>query len=754
MAHKDLPAGSGCCCARALVSLFLLLLAAGTLLTTARAQQQPSPQGPAAQDDEVIRISTELVQTDVTVFDKQGRFVDDLKPDEFELRVDGKPVQISFFDKVTAGTTEERERLAARGRAGDAARGATTAATTTAPKPPDRGRIIFFFLDDTHLAADSVTRVRKTLLEFIDREMGQNDQVAIASATGQLGFLQQLTDNKSVLRAAVERLTFRPFDVHDGERPQMTVYQAVEINERSNLQLLNFFVEQLQQELPQMPRERLEQMVRDRADRLIQQSAAVTTNLLASLESLARSAGPLPGRKLVFFVSDGFFLTTRVSNVPDKLRRITDAAARSGVVIYSIDARGLVTGMPDASQPTPADPSGVIVTTGLHEVVASQEPLHTLAADTGGRALLNSNSLSRGVETALQETSTYYLLAWRPEGEARGSGKFRRIEASIKGRPELTVRVRRGFFDVEPPATTAHDKPAQNKNTPALAPEEEGLRKALGSMYPKTELPTSLTLSYMDVQNVGPVVTAMMQVGGESLEKEVGGTATAVVDVMGVLFDAAGKPVSSFRNRLSATAGTKTSGTAAEVPVPPAPPQRVVYTNQFRAAPGLYQVRVSARDAKSGRAGSAMQWIEIPDLAQHKLSMSSLMLGEAVQDASAPAVGPALPSAATPSVLSADRRFARTSKLRFLTFIYNAARGQDANAPPDVAVQVQVIRDDKPIVTTALRKVTPGPDLARLPYAAELPLEGLPPGRYELKITAIDRLGKSAASQLAAFEIE
>jgi VWFA-related protein len=751
MAHKDLPAATAR--ARVLVALFLLL-ATGTLLTTARAQQQP--QGPSAPDDEVIRISTELVQTDVTVFDKQGRFVDDLKPEQFELRVDGKPVQISFFDKITAGTPEEEARLAAsRGNSGGRTRGAPTTATATAPKPPDRGRIIFFFLDDTHLAADSVTRVRKTLLEFIDQEMGQNDQVAIAAATGQLGFLQQLTDNKAVLRAAVERLTYRPFDVHDSERPQMTVYQAVEINERSNLELLNYFVEQLQQELPQMPRDRLEQMVRDRGNLLIQQSAAVTTSLLASLESLARSAAPLPGRKLVFFISDGFFLTTRVSNVPDKLRRITDAAARTGVVIYSIDARGLVTGMPDASQPTPADPSGVLVTTGLHEVTASQEPLRTLAADTGGRALLNSNSLGRGVETALRETSTYYLLAWRPEGEAKGGGKFRRIEASIKGRPELTVRVRRGFFDVEPPpaATTARNKPDQNKSTQAASPEEEGLRKALGSMYPKTDLPTSLTVSYMDVQGVGPLVTAMMQVGGESLEKEGGASAPAVVDVAGVLFDAEGKPMSSFRNRLSAAASADTPGTATRGSAS-APRQRVVYTNQFRAAPGLYQVRVSARDAKTGRAGSAMQWIEIPDLAQHKLSLSSLMLGEALQAAGAQGAGKTEPTEAARSMLSADRRFAHTSKLRFLTFIYNATRGQDANAPPDVAVQVQVLRDDKPIVTTALRKVTPGPDLARLPYAAELPLEGLPPGRYELKITAIDRLGKSAASQRAAFEIE
>ncbi|HJU55387.1 MAG TPA: VWA domain-containing protein [Pyrinomonadaceae bacterium] len=743
MAHKKLFVVVRAC------ALFSLLVAFGPLLTSAQAQQ---PQEPAGQDDDVIRISTDLVQTDVTVFDKQGRFVDNLQRDQFELKVDGKPVQVSFFDKVTAGTADEAARLAAaRGGAG----GTTAGTTAEAPKPPDRGRIIFFFLDDTHMAADSVTRARKTLLEFIDKEMGQNDMVAIASATGQIGFLQQLTNNKAVLRAAVERLNYRSFEVKDMERPPMNVFQALEINEKANQELLNFFVEQLARELPQLPRDRLEQMIRDRADGLIRQSAAVTTNLLASLESLARSAGPLPGRKLVFFISDGFYLTNRVESVTDKLRRITDAAARTGVVIYSMDARGLVTGMPDASVSMTGDPTGIVMTTGVRETTASQEPLRTLAADTGGRALLNSNSLGRGVETALQETSTYYLLAWRPEGEAKGSSsKFRRIEASIKGRPELTVRVRRGFFDVEPEADAkARNKSAQNASNPAAAPEEEALRKALGAMYPKTDLPTTLALSYMDVQSVGPVVTAMMQVGGEVPEKTAGADTPSVVDVVGVLYDADGKPVSNFRQRLSASENSQTAPAGGA----PAPRRRIVYTGQFRAAPGLHQVRVSARDAKSGRTGSAMQWIEVPDLSKHKLAMSGLLLGEAKKGAAGAATEAASAAESADlakALLSADRRFARTSKLRFLAFIYNAARGQDGATPPDVAIQVQIIRDDKPVVTTALRKVTPGTDLTRIPYAAELPLEGLTPGLYELKLTAIDRLGKSGTSQRAAFEIE
>src|SRR5205085_7687351 len=110
---------------------------------TADAQQsQPATQ---QQTDDVVRISTELIQTDVMVFDRQGRFVDDLKPEQFELRVDGKPVPISFFERVTAGSgNEEAQLAAARGGAN------LSAVKDAGVKPLDRGRTFFFFVDDLH----------------------------------------------------------------------------------------------------------------------------------------------------------------------------------------------------------------------------------------------------------------------------------------------------------------------------------------------------------------------------------------------------------------------------------------------------------------------------------------------------------------------------------------------------------------------------------------------------------------------------
>src|SRR5215813_11997610 len=73
---------------------------------------QTRPQKPP---DDVVRVYTELVQTDVMVFDKQGRFVDGLAKENFELLIDGKPKTIDAFEKITAGSSEESQLAAARG---------------------------------------------------------------------------------------------------------------------------------------------------------------------------------------------------------------------------------------------------------------------------------------------------------------------------------------------------------------------------------------------------------------------------------------------------------------------------------------------------------------------------------------------------------------------------------------------------------------------------------------------------------------
>jgi hypothetical protein len=162
-------------------------------------------------------------------------------------------------------------------------------------------------------------------------------------------------------------------------------------------------------------------------------------------------------------------------------------------------------------------------------------------------------------------------------------------------------------------------------------------------------------------------------------------------------------------------------------------------------------VRVAARDEKSGKVGSAYQWIEIPDLTNKKLAVSSLLLGERT---AATMTNVSSPGGISPIALSASHRFRRESTLRFLIFTYNVVLSA-ADQKPDVAVQVQVIRDNQPVITTALRKVNIEgvADLERLPYAAEIPLSDMLPGRYLLQVTAIDRVSKQSASRQTHFDV-
>jgi VWFA-related protein len=721
--------------------------AALCLLVPLRAQDAAPPPPPASQEpEEVVRVSSELVQTDVMVFNRQGDFVDGLKPEEFELKVDGKPQPIAFFERVEAGAVNEDAQLAAaRGGGRRASRPAG------APVPLDRGRTVIFFVDDLHLSAGSAMRTRQALLRFVDEELKQNDEAAVASASGQVGFLQQFTSERAVLRAAVGRLQPRLFSVRDGQTPPMSEVHALAIG-RYDLSVTGYFVDALLRETPMMSRDMAENSVRGRAREIMRQSQQITNNTLHSLESLVRYSAPLPGRKLLFFISDGFIADTQEGSTRDLLRRITDAAARAGVVIYTMDPAGLRTGMPDASGDAALDPTGRLASVDSGETRSRQEPLHTLAADTGGRALVNTNAMGPAVEGALKETSRYYLLAWRPEaGAERGAAKFRRIEVSVRGRRDLSVMVRRGFYVGDaPPASEARDGERRRRNDdgkakpPAAAESvaDRELRSALGAPRPVSALPASVSVGFVDMAEHGAVATVSVGLEPEAvglLGAQADGRAR--LDIASVIYNDRGQYITGYKQGVSIS--PRVAGAA--------PRELLVQSHQVKLVPGLYQVRVAVRDQETRRAGSAIEWLEIPNFRQGQFALSSIFLAERTTGAATENLKPDQLSEGV--LLNVGRRFSRGSWMRFVTFVYNASKG---TARPDVALQVQVFRDDQPVLTAPLARVNSegAPDAARLPYAAEIPLNSFSAGRYVLQLTAIDRTAKTTAKRRVAFTVE
>ncbi len=579
-----------------------LLVLSGIILTiaTVQAQSKPTPPPPPQDQDDVVRVNTELVQTDVMVFDKKGRFADGLTLEQFALKIDNKTQPISFLERATSGSS-------AQARSANSDSSATSSDSTLT-----RGRYVLFFVDDLHLAQASLMRTRKALLQFVDNGIGQKDLVAITSPSGQIGFLQQFTNDQIALRSAVARLNYRANTKTDMDSPPMSEYIAAQIRSGDEATISYYVSEIMKQNSfragnqmitlvsPQAARH----LVIQRAQQIVTQSTPDTVNTLQLLEGLMRTVGQLPGRKLVFVISDGFFLNDRETNSRDRIKRVTEAAGRAGVIIYTLDARGLIGEGLDVTNDRPIDSQGLMVRSEIGETSAKQDGLNALARDTGGRPFRNTDRpMAEWVEQVLDETSNYYLLAWRPDSDEQKRGKFKRIEVSIVGRPDLTVRMRSGYFKTAPlPLLTTKKKPDKD---PTKARDDD-MRLVIDAPISQRQIPTELALSLSQMPGVGTRLTASIQMNRAALTFEpTDGKTISEVDIGGIFYDDKGKPVNSFVGRLRIFPVPENSA---------AGNQQAVYNFDTWLTPGLYQVRVGVRDIKSGRIGSAMQWIQIPNI--------------------------------------------------------------------------------------------------------------------------------------------
>jgi VWFA-related protein len=725
------------------------------------------------QEEEVVRITTELVQTDVAVFDRQGQFVDGLRPEQFELQVNGKTQAVTFFERVRAGSRGEEAQLAAAASRGSG--NAKTVETNRAAAEPT-GRLIFFFVDDLHLSPASVGRARTALQRYVDHVMSPDDRVAVVSASGQVGFLQQLTDNPAVLRAAINRLGYRGTTDAYGGNTRISEYEASQVLDSGNRELYAYLLESTKLEQQMGPGSRhgdhtlaasysAAPHLRNRLRQVRAQGRMATDGTLEALHGLMLSASALPGRKLVFFLSDGFILNERAAGALDRLRGVTQAAAQAGVVVYTMNVRATLfpsgSGV-DATSNDYIDLTARRIGVDFGEISANKEPLQLIAEQTGGRAVFNSNDIGEAVRQAIRETADYYLLAWRPDSpELRDASA--RLKVSVKGHPEWRVRLRAASFKVPATAVERPERPAretgaaaeesavESKHSGAVGevaraaaaksednekPDDEALLAALGSLHPQRGLPVALSAGYQDTGDQGTVLNVSMQLARSAFDFDsAGGRRKALVDVAGAAIDDRGR-IGSFKQLL--TVAPDSSGGDASQPV--------VWHQRLRLKPGLYQVRVALRDRATGRTGSAMQWVEIPDLSAGGLALSSIFLGEREPQVSDAGRGAGGPRAVAVDV---DRRFTRTSVLRFQTYVYNAKRPGG-----DVQLQAQVLRGATPLITTQTFKVPAAADPTRLPFWSELSLERLPPGHYVLRLTATEAKTNRTASERVGFYVE
>ncbi|MGI9035115.1 MAG: VWA domain-containing protein [Pyrinomonadaceae bacterium] len=661
-----------------LPSLLFLILASLTSFAQTPSPTAATPPKPADESD-VVKISTTLIQVDATVTDKNGNIVTDLKPEDFEIYENGQKQPITNFSFVSAPS----ETISAAPTAPTSKNSAASnvPAPPVALRPEQVRRTIALVVDDLSLSFESTHFVREALKKFVETQMRDGDLVAIIRTGGGIGALQQFTSDRRQLEAAIDKIRWNP--AGNGKIGAFEPIEATPL-EQAKASGIPVTDEQLAQEKNQ------NQRFKDF------QGSVFASGTLGALNFIIKGMRELPGRKSVMLMSDGFKLFTQdesgfkeSSIILDALKRLTDLANRSSVVIYTMDARGLqtlsLTAADDTSQLTGSQIEEKL-SDNKNELFDTQDGLIYLAQQTGGTALINNNDLNGGIRKMLNDQKGYYLIGYTPDTETFDPQKrrFNKLTVKVK-RPDLKVRYRSGFFGLTDDET---DRPA--KQTP-----QQQITAALTSPFAENGIELRLnTLFGNDLKN-GEYMRSFLQVGAKDLKftDEADGTHKATFDVLAVSFGENGLVADQIAKNYTITLKENAYQDFLR--------DGFVYNFMFPVKkPGAYQMRVAIRDEGSGKIGSANQFIEAPDLKKGKLTLSGIVLEnltfkeyQDLQTSAASAANPAPPTKSSMQTDTSLRKFKRGTVLRYGFEIYNAKLG--GAQKPQLSMQTRVFRDGK-----------------------------------------------------------
>lgn len=694
--------------------------------------------------DDVPVSRVELVRLDVVVTDGHGQLVRGLLQDDFVVLEDGKPQRLTHF--VAAGRSP---RTASPAPAPDVP---AVPAAVSVPAPAGPARTIVIVVDELHIAAANMEQVKQSLRRMLDEFVAADDQVALVGTGSDL--LIQPTSDRAALKQAIGGLVARPLTVQPAPNSSMTPLQA-ELILAGDPAALRLASEQLlgdpanlQANAPLTLQDRqrtAENEVQRQARAVLAESLRISSATLSTLADVLRSMAPRTGRKLCLLVSDGFQVGTGTSEDRQaELRRIIDASLRSGSVVYALTSTGLTTGIADAglaAQNTPPGLSSQVERRGEQIV---RDTLERLAEDTGGFLVRGTNDLAGGLRRMLDDNEVYYLMAYEP-ANMRREGRFRRIEVRLAHQSGLKVRTRKGYLepdDRKPGLRAAAEAPAPAPD-PAGRPLDESEARALLSSLPEGGLAVRLTTDWFDLPPAGTraVVRAHFDLS-RVFWQEVKGRQQAVIEIVGGVYDAAGKPVgAAFGKR----AALDLSSSEAERMVR----SGLQYQELLPLAPGRYEVRLMAHERGAEVRGGAAQWVEIPDLGRGGLAVSSLFLSSSER-----AVGEN-GAEAEKGLRDAQtlRRFKAAQSLYFQLYVYNPQR--DERRAADVVLQAQIrsggalIAASRPHPAALQQK-----DGVPLPETNGLPLQGLSAGAYELRVVVVDRKANVTASRSVDFTVE
>jgi VWFA-related protein len=713
-------------------------------------QQAPTP----PKDDEVVKISTDLIQIDVTVTDKNGRVVTGLKPEDFEVYENGEKQKLSNF---TFATKTSGGAIVGNGNSGQAGAGPGGAAPTASSVR----RTIVIVVDDLNMSFASVYYVRRALNTFVDKQMGDNDLVAIIRTGGNVGALQQFTSNKQLLHAAVERIRWNPLG--SGGLDSLT---SVSQNARDTTERFSNESDWVANGMGQgdtsgrktrTARESIsdkhysEQDLLKASDELSEGTYAQAS--IESLRYIMTGMNELPGRKMMMLFSDGMRIQSdssksRADAVYSMLEDLTDFANRSSIVVYTYDTKGMKAMQIDASDNTYEIIDGhreMKLAERFGNFKATQEGLAYIANQTGGKALMNSDDFNGGIQRALDEQSGYYLIGYVPDNDTFDVTKHRFNKLEVKvNRPGVNVSYRSGFFGTSSPKAAAASPTIERK-----------MAAALTSPFASNEIAVGVNARYADDPVDGPYISSFLHIDARQLTftDDAGGWKKAKFDVAAVTFGDNGVPVDQKESEYT----IKTKGATYDAMLK----NGFVYVLTMPVkTKGLVQFRAAVRDSSSGKIGSASQVVDIPDLTKKRITLSNLAVENVSlstwQLISQGKVGNGPGQTQIASTLLYDtvlRQFQAGTVLRYGYEVYNASTD---GTKADLEVQTRILQNNKAVIEGTPSTFTGEgqPDMKHIKVPGQILLKDtLAPGDYVLQVIVTDRPSKKIAIQQFPFEI-
>jgi len=681
--------------------------------------QQAGPQAntPAASKGVKFSTSTQLVVEDLIIKDKSGNPITGLKASDFAVTEDGKPQKIDFveFQKLEEGAAplppQSEGPKVLQERVEPAVKSAT--AIQIAPEKPgdikykDR-RLMVLFFDMTSMPIGDQLRAQTAADKFVRTQMTPSDLMAIMTFSSDIKVVEDFTDDRDALLKDIKNLTIgegQGFDEQVSDDSASDTGAAF-TQDDTEFNIFN------------------------------------TDRQLAALENAVQMLGSLNEKKALVYFASG--MTRNGLDNQAQLTATVNAALKANVSFYPIDARGLVASAPmgDATQSSPGGSAmytGSSARSSQSNFQGQQETLYTLAADTGGKALLDNNDLAVGIVQAQKDISSYYILGYRTTNENL-DGKYRTIKISFRDRA-LSARIskfdyRRGYF-------AGKDFKQFNSSD-----KERQLASALMQGDPLTDIDITMEIDYFRLARDRYFVPIVAKIPGSELElARHGGAESTTIDFIGEIKDAAGKQVANVRDFADFKLKGETAAALSKHPIE--------YDSGFTLPPGKYSLRFVARENTTGKIGTYDAKFTVPDLTseQQRLPISSVILSSqrlemsqavfnAEKDKKILSANPLIEDGKK-LVPSVTRVFAKSQEM----YVYLQAYEPTAETTQPLVASVSFIRGRVKTFETAPLEITEGLDgkSKALPLKFSVPLNKLAPGKYTCQVSVLDPTARKFA---------